>query len=333
LTRYSRWLARLIGPGILVYFLLTTPAHEILANLRELAWAPLLLSLALYPIFVIVKAWRWNLLMRQLHLQEPPLGYTISLYMIGIFMGACTPGQTGDFIKAWYLRERGQPLASAVFSIVLDRLFDFLIMAVLSLVGLITLLAVFPPQLQRTIQIMTSGLAVAIALVIPALMARWTRERLLSKAHGLVPLRARATVEGWRTQFATLEMNPILLGKLLLATLGSATVTMGRLWLLFRALDITIFLPALIGAAALITILQALPISFSGIGVRDAVLIAVLGRYGYTPDRALALSALFLMLNVEHVLIGFLVSLGHPLGSAHPTVSLPREAVPAKDWR
>jgi glycosyltransferase 2 family protein len=330
LNRYSRWLPRLIGPVLLVYFLLITPTHKILANLRELAWAPFLLSLALYPVFVTIKAWRWNLLMRQLHLQAPPLGYSISLYMIGVFMGASTPGQTGDFIKAWYLRERGQPLAPALFSIVLDRLFDFLIMALLSLLGLITFLAVFPQQLQRTIQIATIGFAIGIALVIPALMARRPRERLLSGVRALVPQRERARLDRWREQFAVLEMRPTLMGKLLLATLGSATATMGRLWLLFRALDITIFMPALIAASALIAILQTLPISFSGIGVRDAILIPVLGRYGYGPDRALALSALFLMLNVEHVLLGFLVSLRHPLGSANPPESARLEMVPAK---
>lgn len=318
MNRYARWLLRLIGPVLLIYFLSVTPTHKILANLRGLSWAPFALSLALYPVFVTIKAWRWNLLVRQLHLQAPPLGYAIRLYMIGVFMGASTPGQSGDFIKAWYLCERGRPLAPVLLSIVLDRLFDFMIMALLSLLGLITFITVFPASLQRTVSLATAGFAIALVLLVPTLMARGPRERVLLGLRALVPRRERARIERWREQFAMLEMRPRVLGTLVLATLGSATTAMGRVWLLFRALDITIFMPALIGAAALISILQALPISFSGIGVRDAVLVPVLGRYGYDADRALALSALFLALNLEHVLLGFLVSLRHPLGAANP---------------
>jgi uncharacterized protein (TIRG00374 family) len=316
MTKYARWLPRLIGPAILAYFLLTTDLYKIVINLRSLRWAPFLLSLALYPVFVAVKAWRWNLLVRNMNLQAPSLGYSMVLYMIGLFLGGATPGQAGDFIKAWYLRERGQPLAPALFSVLLDRLFDFLVMALLSLPGLIVLHHLFPPPVQVPIQVLTVGFAAAIALMIPALMARRPRDWLMLRALRLAPRRARAGLERWRGQFATLDMRPGLVGSLLLATLCSVPATMLRLWLLFRALDIVIPIAALVTSTALISILQSLPISFSGVGVRDAVLIGVLASYGYGPDQALALSALFLVLNIENIAIGFLVSLRHPLGQA-----------------
>jgi len=321
MNKYTRWLLRLIGPAILVYFLLTTDIQKIVANFGELNWTPLLLSLALYPLFVAVKAWRWNLLMRELGMRAPPLGYSMILYMIGLFLGGATPGQSGDFIKAWYLRERGQPLASALFSILLDRLFDFLIMAILSLLGLVAFLHLFPAPLQAPIQLATIGFAALIILMIPALMARRPRDWLMNTTLRLAPRRVRPAIERWRGQFAGLNMRPALLANLMLATLCSATVTMARLWLLFRALAITIPILALVSSMALIAILQALPISFSGLGIRDAILIAVLGSYGYGSDKALSLSALLLLLNIEHIVVGFLVSLRYPLGQAPPVDS------------
>ncbi|MGH2373600.1 MAG: lysylphosphatidylglycerol synthase transmembrane domain-containing protein [Gemmatimonadales bacterium] len=318
MTKYTRWLPRLIGPAILAYFLLTTDITKIIINLRNLRWAPFLLSLALYPIFVAVKAWRWNLLVRNLNMQAPPLGYSMILYMIGLFLGGATPGQSGDLIKAWYLRERGQPLAPALFSVVLDRSFDFLVMALLSLPGLIAFLHLFPPRLQAPIQVVTIGFAAAIALMIPALMARRPRDWLMIHTLPLAPRRIRAALERWRGQFAALDLRQGLVGSLLLATLCSAASTMLRLWLLFRALDIAIPIAALVSSMALISILQSLPISFAGVGVRDAVLIAVLATYAYGPDAALALSALFLVVNIENIVLGFLVSLRYPLGQAAP---------------
>ena len=96
-------------------------------------------------------------------------------------------------------------------------------------------------------------------------------------------------------------------------------MTIVRIYLLFVSMSlVNIPLLAIVSSTALIAILQALPISFAGIGVRDAILVLVLGRYGYSIEQALTLSALYLLLNIEHIVVGFLVSLRYPLGTAPP---------------
>jgi uncharacterized protein (TIRG00374 family) len=315
MNTYTRWLLRLIGPALLAYFLWQSARQgqldSIIANFGTLNLAPLLLSLALFPVFVVVKAWRWNLLLTELGIEAPPLGFSMVLYTIGLFLGATTPGQSGDFVKAWYLRERGQPLAPALFSILLDRLFDFLIMALLALLGLFAFLDVLPPVLR----VATVAFAVLIILLTPGLMARGPRDWLMTRALPLLPARVRAMLARWRDQFAGLSLRPALLARLMLASVGSAASTMVRIYLLFLAMSLfNVPLLAVIASTALIAILQALPISVAGVGVRDAVLIAVLPLYGYTPEQALFLSALFLLINIEHIIIGFLVSLRYPLG-------------------
>lgn len=327
MTRHVRWVPRLLGPAILVYFLLTTDIAKIVGNLRVLRWAPLLVSLALYPFMVALKTWRWTGVMRSLGLAPPGLRLSMSLYMIGLFLGGATPGQSGDFLKAWYLRERGQPLAPTLLSILLDRLFDFLIMAMLSLLGLSAFLPRFPERLRTPIQTGSVGLAAATGLMILVLMARRPRNWLMRQALRLTPSRAHAALERWRSQLGSRDADPTLLASLLLATACSAAVTIARLWLLFTALSVGIPIVALVSSVALISVVQVLPISFAGVGVRDAVLIAVLAVYGYGPDKALALSALFLLINLEQILIGFLVSLRHPVGQG--LAGTPQRAQPS----
>jgi uncharacterized protein (TIRG00374 family) len=327
MTRYVRWAPRLIGPAILVYFLLTTDLAKIVGNLRVLRWAPLLVSLALYPVMVALKTWRWAGVMRSLGLAPPRLSVSMRLYMIGLFLGGATPGQSGDFLKAWYLREYGQPLVPTLLSILLDRLFDFLIMAMLSLLGLSAFLHRFPERLRAPIQIGSVGLAAATGLMILVLMARRPRDWLMRQAPRLTPSRAHAALERWRGQLGNPDARPTLVASLLLATACSAAVTIARLWLLFTALDVGIPILALVSSIALISVLQVLPISFAGVGVRDAVLVAVLAVYSYGRDKALALSALFLLINLEHILIGFLVSLRHPVGQG--PAGTPQRAQPS----
>lgn len=328
MNKYTRWSLRLIGPLILAYFLLTSDLGDIVANFGRMDPAPLLLSLALYPVFVVVKAWRWSTIMRELGMRVPPFGFTAVLYMIGLFLGGATPGQSGDFLKAWYLRERGQPLASALFSILLDRLFDFLIMALLGLLGLVAFLDVLPPPLRLA----AVAFAALFILLTPTLMARRPRDWLMNRALPLAPRRVRATIERWRDQFAGLNLRPALLANLMLASAGSATSTVVRIYLLFLALKLyNVPILAVISSTALIAILGALPISIAGVGVRDAILIPVLALYGYTTEQALSLSALFLLLNVEQIIVGFLVSLRYPLGQV-PAEAL-SQAEPAERSR
>jgi uncharacterized protein (TIRG00374 family) len=314
----ARWLTRLIGPGILIFFLLTTDLARIAGNLSAVHWGPLVISLLLYPLVVLPKAWRWSLLIRSLGMDPPPLAGTIRLYMIGMFLGGATPGQAGDFLKAWHLRDRGQPLGPALFSIMLDRLFDLMSMAVASLVGLVVLLRFLPSERRTLIEAAVVIAAITVAVLIPVLTARRSREWLMRAAAAAAPTGLATRLDRWRTQLASLELRPGATAAVLLSTVGAAVISIVRLWLLFSALMIQIPLLAVVSAAGLISVLQILPISFAGLGVRDAVLVAVLSAYGYRADQALALSALFLLLNLENILLGFLVSLGAPSSAIAP---------------
>jgi uncharacterized protein (TIRG00374 family) len=325
-----RWMLRLIGPAILAYFLYTTDFRQLIAHLLNVNWVPVLISLALYLPFIVVKSWRWNMIMTDLGMQAPPLTYSSILYMIGLFIGGATPGQSGDFIKAWYLRERGQALAPALFSILLDRLFDFMIMALLSLWGLIAFLQAFPAEHQQSILFGTLGFTALILIITPVLMVRRPRELMMSYVLRITPKGLRPKLEHLRKQFHSLDLKLPLFGKLFFATMLSATSTMVRLWLLFLAMQINIPLLPMVTVMALISILQALPISISGAGVREVPMIALLASYGYTQEQAIGLSVLFLLINIEHILIGFLVSLRYPLGQTPPAdlAALQSEGLP-----
>jgi glycosyltransferase 2 family protein len=315
MNKYLRWGMRLIGPALLLLFLWRSDFTRLVASFGSIQLWPVLLSLALMPVFVGIKAWRWNMLMHELGMRAPPLGYSMALYMIGLYLGGLTPGQSGDFIKAWYLKERGEQLPPALFSIVLDRLFDFVIMALLALLALIEFLDLLP----EIAQIATIIFAVLVLTLTPLLMARRPREWMIARVLPLLPTRIRTVIARWGTQLGALSLRPALLGKLLLASVGSAASTVARVYVLYVAMSlVNIPLLAIISSTALLAILQALPISFAGIGVRDAILVLILGRYGYSTEQALALSALFLVINIEHILIGFLFSLRYPLGSTPP---------------
>lgn len=316
MRKYLPWLLRLLGPALLVLFLANSDLEQLVAILANAQPWPIVWSLLLLPPFLLIKAWRWQYLLRALG-YDLPLSTGMGLYIVGIFLGTTTPGQAGDFVKAWYLKERGTPLAPALLSVVIDRLFDLLVMAMLATLGIFALGQLLAIPGLRTLLVV--GMCSALLLVTVLLMARGPREWMLTMAlPRVLPPRLRDSLARWNSQLAALTMHPRLMIVLLAASLLSALFTFYRLWLLFVALDVIVPLYLVIGVSALIAILQVLPISIAGVGVRDAALIAVLAPYGYSPEAALSVSALFLLISLEHILVGLIVSFWYPLGQVRP---------------
>jgi uncharacterized membrane protein YbhN (UPF0104 family) len=92
-----------------------------------------------------------------------------------------------------------------------------------------------------------------------------------------------------------------------------------RIYILFLALDTPIPIGPFIALVAILSIVGAA--SPGGVGTRDLTMVLVLSAVLNIPPeqatvRALSLSTLLLLLNIENVLIGFLYSLRYPLAEA-----------------
>jgi glycosyltransferase 2 family protein len=310
MKRYG-WLIRLIGPALLLIFLASADREEMLSVLAGARPWPIVLSLLLMPPFILIKAWRWKLILRELGLYIA-LWPAALLYTIGLYLATVTPGQAGDLVKAWYLRDQGQPLGAALFSIVLDRLFDLLVMGLVAACGIFAFWNLLPNRGAQGVAAALLVGGVVVALVLFA--ARGPREWLFARATPLLPRRLSGLVEGLREQISQLHLRPGALALLILASLLSAFFTFYRVYLLFVSIGVVVPLLAFVAMTAMVALVQVLP-SIAGIGTRDALLIALLALYGYSAEQALSLSALLLLLNIEHILVGFLLSLRYPIGS------------------
>ena len=80
-----RWALRLIGPALFVIFLMRTDVNAIVASLRDVQWLPVAISLGLMPFFLIVKAWRWRIILLELGLQPPSVWTLSRIYTVGLF--------------------------------------------------------------------------------------------------------------------------------------------------------------------------------------------------------------------------------------------------------
>jgi uncharacterized protein (TIRG00374 family) len=163
-----RQVIRLVGSLSLLIFLwkLNINVEVVGQTLIKSNFVLVILAIGLIVPIVFLKARRWQLLLKIFSIQ---LSYkeAIKLYALGLSFGSFTPAQSGDFIKALYLQQAGYSLGSVSFTVVIDRLFDLLLLIVLCLVGLVWLtnhFSAFAPIVAIT---SLGMLGVALLVIIP----------------------------------------------------------------------------------------------------------------------------------------------------------------------
>ncbi len=318
----GRLLLRLLGPALLLYFLLTIDDVGLLWRTLTATnpWLFLLSVILVVPFFVL-KGLRWRYILQAWDVPLP-LAEATALYAIGIFLGVVTPGQAGDAVKAWYVRKRGYALTTGLVSVVVDRLFDVGIMGLLAATGLYFFWDVLPGgRLLHVVFVV--GLLVAV--VVGLLLAGSRRLRTLAFGRvlpRLVPsglqakLGLRPNDAAGQNRLKTVHLTPRQLGVITVLTVAGLAWTFIRVYLLFLAIDTPIPIGPFIALVAILALIQ--PATPAGVGGRDAALVIVLSTLlqierDQAVARALSLSVLLLLLNVENVLIGFVLSLRYPL--------------------
>ncbi|MCU1497967.1 MAG: putative integral rane protein [Acidimicrobiales bacterium] len=252
---------------------------------------------------VVLSAARWSAVLRALD-QHPPFSRLLSLYFAGQFMGNVLPSTIGgDALRVSRLAKDTGEGPTTFASVVLERLTGWLVLPVITLVGL----AVNPGlrDLGRA-----SALAFGVAAGTLALL-------------GIVVIlttRAGAPIEdkldrneGWRRFTSAVRFGiqrlihePAATARILATGFTYQLILIGSALMAARALN----LPAGAGPTALLAFVpavltaQVLPISISGLGVREGLFVLFLHPLGVPQSQAIALGLLLYLLNLVVSLFG-----------------------------
>lgn len=295
-VRVRRWLPRLLGLALSVVAILVVGPRDVARGLRAAnPWLVAVAAVAVFPLLA-PKARRWQIVLADFGIALPWRD-AFRFYAIGLWAAIVTPGQLGDGLKAWYVQSRGGNLAPALASVLVDRLFDVLMLLAAAALGVAVYGAAFGAQFALV------GLLALVTVAGIVIAARPSlRRRIAAPLPGAVRLRLA------RMRWASALRDAHLSGANLLRALGwslvSFAATLGRIYLCFRALDIRLSLITFIAVVGLSSLAGLL--SVSGIGTRDWALIALLGRAHIGHDVALAASFLILFLNLTNIVPGLI---------------------------
>jgi uncharacterized protein (TIRG00374 family) len=260
---------------------------------------------------IFLKALRWRFLMLAQGI-EYGISSSALAYFGSIFIGLLTPGRLGEFVKTIHVsRDCGIPSARAFSSVLVDRLFDLYALLLFGAAALFS-----TTQKQNATLLFVEA---AILLVVPllAILHRGTFERLQALAAKAGKFGVKLFGEGsWlqelRAYLITLRWSHILIA--LVFTASAYALFFSQCYLLALGMNLRVSILTICFAVSLGSLVTLIPISISGLGTREAAMIAYLGRHGISPELSLGYSLLvFVTFYLAGGLIGAIAWLIKPV--------------------
>ncbi len=288
--RLGRTLVRLVGPALLVLVIARTPNRGAIAHaVASASFLPLAVALLLNVVNIHLKVIRWQVILRARGIAYGTRRAWAS-FLTSLYLGMLTPGRVGDVLRAQYLKhELGAPYAEGIASVVVDRLCDLYVLAVFVAVGAVR----YAPVLAGSLAYVTWAGVAATVLGPLVLLVPGVAEAVLGRAF------AKLSPDGGGAGFTRfLEATRANVGRPLLVTVPLTVLTFAvnyaQGWLIAHAIGLDM------------SLLGLLPISISGVGVRELFFSLAFPMIGFTPTDGVTFGLLvFFVIYLVIVGIGF----------------------------
>ena len=264
--------------------------------IQQSEWFWLLVGFLLVNASVVLRAYRWLLLIRGLQTRVS-FGRLVELYYVGSFFNVFLPsGIGGDVVRILEV-SRDIPSEIATGTVLIDRMTGLMMLFALALLALPFRPEEFPPALLSIIVIIcTGGLIGGFALLEGSMLrtiSRWLPQKLLNSGGGFIGKVTRAVDEcGWRA-IAGAMLVSILFN--LLQTAWWTTTS----W----ALGLDISYGYLLLVVPILSLAMLVP-SIGGLGVREFLAPALFAGAGLSPEQAIALTLVVFALERLSGLLG-----------------------------
>jgi uncharacterized protein (TIRG00374 family) len=254
----------------------------------------------------VLSAWRWQRVFAvfDVHL---PLRTLLSHYLAGQFVGNVLPSTIGgDVLRVSRAAKTTGTGDVAFASVVIERLSGFVALPLLSLIGF----AVEPSLLEidrSWIALVIAGATVAALLVIlfvagsPRLAGRFARHRNWMRFIGAV-----------HVGVARIRREPRRAVSVLVAAVAYQLSVLIAVYCAIHTLGVSLPNGAVLAFLPAVAAAQALPISLSGLGIREGLLVILLHPLGVPTGKAIGIGLLWYGMTLVVSLLGApMFAVGH----------------------
>jgi len=289
-----------VSLGLLLLLLWKVGWRETWETFTQSDFRYLLAAWGLYLFSMVIRAYRWQSLLLIQKLRAP-LSKLISLYFIGTFFNTVLPtGIGGDVVRMYELSRHSSQGTESISTVLVDRLCGFLVLFAMASLALIFSYRLIPAVVSAIIIVITLISILGVWIAFNESIWNWLQR--LPLLSGLLEKRRvqefHKSIQAYRTPATS---------RPLLASLAFNILLMVFNYLVALALGIRISPWYFLVFIPIISFLLILPVSLSGLGVREGGYVLLFAQAGVPNSLALAMSLCVYAIMVATGLVGGLL--------------------------
>ena len=293
---------------LLIFFLYrATPLAQIAEIFRHIDYRYLPLIFIVLFSNTVLSALKWKILLQADAIAISLADLTAS-YLAGTFFNLFLPSNIGgDSYRIYDVARRSKQMARSAASVLADRLSGFLALIVLSLA------ASFPVAGRigkPCFFFLPLTLLLVLVLGLWLLVHQNFLRRVLSFFHIAKIPRLQTFIEQFFMAWRRYHQRPRVVIQVLAISFTFQLCVIIAVYLMARALGANVSPVYFIAFVPVITLMEAIPISIYGLGIRDFGYVFFFGLAGMTEIQTRSLALLFLAVTVCYSLFGGLVFWG-----------------------
>lgn len=295
--------------GILLFVIIRFSVN-LSSLLREIVDYKYILFALIIPIFIlpVISANRWKLFLKQVSINES-ISSLIKINMISIFQGLILPSSQGqDFMRIFYIEKRHpENRGYAGATIIIERMIGFVVLCIMSLSFSIFFVE-FPNR--KVILLVLGIITIVLFLIITLFLNKEYCERISKKNFSNKYIsKVFSYLNKLYRAIAYFPYRKVLFSSILLICIFQlSTITV--VYFIFKACGYNIPLYQHISIYPIISILSMLPITISGLGIREGFFVYFYSHLGISSDSLVIMSLLnFMIIVLTPTLLGFVISL------------------------
>ncbi len=281
--------------------------RQVLEPLKRLSVAFVLFACLYYAGCQALSSWRWRMFLDAKGI-EVPLPRLFSYCMIGMFLNNFLPGAVGgDAARSYYLYRHCNQGHYAVGSVFLERFAGLLGLGLISIVAP----GAYPPGTgQPVILAAVGGSAVFLLCIVLALWWPPLVQSIQNLLGRRLPKGTAARLQAFHAALASYRQHPGTLARAVLLSVAIQTLYALFYGLVAWGLGITVDLRYFVLFLPPVTLMMLLPLSFGGLGIREAMFVLLFAQVGVAAADVMAVSLTVHGLGILLSLAGGLLLLG-----------------------
>ena len=308
----------LVSVGVLALLLWQIDLQQTVDIIRNSHWGYVLAAFVIFLGTTWLMAWRWGALLAAKGIHEP-FSWLLRMYFVSYAAGQMLPTAVGgDAVRIIeHSRRRPDAKATAAGAVFMERVIGSAATLILAAVGLA--LAAGRYEGARLLVVLEVAFVAAMILLGLMLFSRRLGETLERR---LFPLGRRVKLEKplqslyWAMH--EYRLSPGVLTVVLGVTVVSQFLRVIAIWLCGEAVGADVSHVVYIILGPLLFLVQMVPFTLNGLGVREAFFVVFLGRFGVPEDVAFAAGFLFYAVSIATSLPGGFILLWRSVRPAAP---------------